>query len=125
MGYVEVAPTYVDGKVKHPCKRQYIDALTEMAKQGKAHRYFGIYFSGCTMWQSGDWAIQEDDGSLSIICLKDVLEAIKAADYKGYIWCSLDGPASGKWVTEMSRQIKNYKQTLTNVLIDSCTDEHG
>ena len=103
MGYVEVAPSVVNGKVQHPCKKQYIDAITEVAKQGKARSYFGIYFTGCTMWQSGDWAIQESDGSLSFISLKNVLETIRLAGYNGYIWCSLDGPASGKWVTEMSR----------------------
>jgi len=39
----------------------YLAAVVEAVKQSKNGRYFGLYYSGSTMIETGDMAVYDDD----------------------------------------------------------------
>lgn len=78
----------------------YLAAVVEAVKQSKNGRYFGLYYSGSTMIETGDMAVYDDDDHQKVtwISFADIMCVLEAEGYFGYLWMSLDGSMTGKWV---------------------------
>ena len=102
-----------------------MDKITEIVSK-TTNSYFGLYFTGSTVTRSGDWAVLADDKkSLDYISIQDVYDRCTQSNYRGQIWCSLDGAATGMWVTTMMKDYQKFQKTFNNILVDSCTDQFG
>ena len=53
------------------------------------------------------------------------MHVLERENYYGYLWLSIDGCMSGKWVEQVSRDHLRYQKQLQNILIDSCTYQYG
>lgn len=93
----KVAPSISKGEIIYPTRSQYIEAIQDAANSAK-YEYFGIYFTGTTFWQTGDWAVLSDCRKfVDSISLTDIYEILKSVKYFGSLWISVDAPFSGKW----------------------------
>lgn len=62
MDYTIVLPTFDEatGEVHFPTRQNYLEGLRQVITDSKPNRYFGIYYSGMTFAESGDWAVLHD-----------------------------------------------------------------
>ena len=69
--------------------------------------YLGLYFSGSTFYQTGDWAVQSgtDPQKTESISIRDIYTALRENDCRGMFWFSIDAPHSGKWALELKRDV--------------------
>jgi hypothetical protein len=67
MNFIEVKPKLVDHPsliachITWPTKKDYLMAVSEAIKQSKHSMYFGLYYSGSTMVDTGDWAVYDEN----------------------------------------------------------------
>ena len=71
--------------------------------QSKSSMYFGVYFTGSTMMETGDWAVYDESNNINSISYEDIMAVLQKENYLGYLWVSLDGAATGKWVEQISQ----------------------
>jgi len=50
------------------------------------------------------------------------MQVLEQENYLGYLWMSLDGGMTGKWIEQVSKDYTKYTNWVQNILIDSCTD---
>jgi hypothetical protein len=92
-------PKIVNGKIIWPRKEDYLKAVKDCVEK-IGNQFFGVYFSGCTWVESGDWAVlNQNDMTVDAISLELLMNTLKASQFHGNMWCCLDGPATGKWIT--------------------------
>ncbi len=67
MNFIEVMPKLVGDpdltscQVQAPSKSHYLAAVATAIKQSSSSNYFGLYYSGSTMAETGDWAVYDDN----------------------------------------------------------------
>ena len=76
MSFIEVLPTYESNKVKHPKRKEYLAAITQAILQSKSSMYFGVYFTGSTMIETGDWAVYDDSNNITTISYEDIMTVL-------------------------------------------------
>ena len=76
MSFIEVLPTYESDKLEHPKRKEYLDAITHAIIQSASSRYFGVYFTGSTMIETGDWAVYDDSNNISTISYEDIMTVL-------------------------------------------------
>jgi len=117
-------PKIVNGKIIWPRKDDYLNAVRSCV-DSVGNSMFGLYYSGCTWVETGDWAVLNENGmNVDCISVELLMNTLKEKKFHGNMWCCLDGPATGKWITKLARN-KEIRSHLNHVLVDSCTDEHG
>lgn len=76
MDYTIVAPIIdqKSGEICYPTRQNYLDGLRQVITESKKVRYFGIYYSGMTFTQSGDWVVLDDQNpsQTASITLRDI-----------------------------------------------------
>lgn len=81
MKYIPCKPKIINNKIVHPKKLEYFDTIAQAAKETTEH-YFGLYFSGSTFRQTGDWAVMSDDNSfVDSISLDEIYTILKRCKY--------------------------------------------
>ena len=109
-----------------PTNSEYLNLIRMGGELAKNVGFLGIWFSGSTFWKTGDWAVLSDCKSyIESIAISEIYDQLKSIKFKGQIWISLDAPHSGKWLSQIRKDCKMYKDVLTNIMFDSCTDQHG
>jgi hypothetical protein len=72
--------------------------LATAINQSKSSNYFGIYYSGSTMAETGDWVVFGNNREITSISFDEIMHVLERENYFGYMWLSLDGCMTGKWV---------------------------
>ena len=74
------------------------------------------------MAETGDWAVYDELNNTTSISFQEIMLVIEDLNYQGFLWISLDGAMTGKWIELVSREFTNHSKWIHNILIDSCTD---
>ena len=73
MKYIEVKPLILGEigswqcKVQKPNKKDFLQAIVTAIQHSYKSNYIGLYFSGSTIGDSGDWAVYDEQENITSI----------------------------------------------------------